>query len=190
MNGPTREIRRLLGTEDIERALQEVAWIARRERTRVLLVGGVALYYYGSERLTADVDVVAQIPPPPDLPDEGTLSFGGIRTRTPGGVPLDWITRDDDFAHVFREALDNGCTLPGVPIPVVGREYLVAMKMISGRDKDDQDLIALLQSGEVDIPNARRIIKRLLGAYAAQDFDGRVLEAEWRAARGGRGSHP
>ena len=47
------------------------------------------------------------------------------------------------------------------------------------------DLITLLQSGEVDLPKTRRIIKRLLGPYAAKDFDTRVAEAEWRAARAG-----
>ena len=62
---------------------------------------------------------------------------------------------------------------------------LVAMKLIAGRGKDNLDLITLLQSGEVDVPKARRIIKRLLGAYAAMNFDTRVAEAEWLATRKG-----
>ena len=125
-----------------------------------------------------DLDIVVQAPLPLGFFEEGALGIGGVRTRTPSGVPLDWIHRTDDFAHVFDEALQYGRRLEGVPVPVAGPEYLVIMKMIAGRDKDDLDLIALLQCGEVDIAQARRMVKRLLGAYAAQDFDSRVAEAE------------
>lgn len=141
------------------------------------------MHFYGGERLTADLDVVAQAPLPAGMSDEGRLTFGGTKTRTPGGIPLDWIDRDDDFAAVYDEALQYRRLIEGVALPVASPEYLAAMKMIAGRDRDDLDLIALIQSGEVDIPKARRMIKRLLGAYAAQDFDARVEEAAWRASR-------
>ncbi len=59
------------------------------------------------------------------------------------------------------------------------------MKMIAGREKDELDLITLLQSGEVDIPKARRLIKRVIGAHAALDSDTRIAEAAWRATRRG-----
>lgn len=183
MSESSKRHRKLLGSEDIDRGLQEIADIAAREGLPVLLVGGVALHYYGSERLTADIDIVAQAPLPSELPEDGVLGIGGAKTHTPSGVPLNWISRWGDFAHVFNEALQHGQPLESVPIPVASPEYLVAMKMIAGRDKDDLDLIALLQSGEVDIAKARRMVKRLLGAYAAQDFDSRVAEAEWRALR-------
>ena len=93
--------------------------------------------------------------------------------------------RTDDFSAVFDEALIHGRRIEDVPVPVASPEYLVAMKMIAGRDKDNLDLITLLQSGEVDLPRARCMIKRLLGAYAAKQFDARVAEAEWRATRNG-----
>lgn len=161
-----------------------MADIARAENLRVLLIGGVAMRYYGSERLTVDLDVASSGMPARGLPREGVRTFGGMKTRTPSGVPLDWVVREDDFAPVFAEALEQGQrAIEGVPIDVVSPEYLAAMKMIAGRDRDDLDLIFLLQSGEVDVGKARRIIKRLLGAYAAQDFDSRVAEAEWKASR-------
>lgn len=183
MTGSSKRPRRLLGSDDIERGLGEVASIAAQEGLPVLLIGGVALHYYGSERLTVDLDIVAQAPLPPGLEDEGPLGFGGSKTHTPSGVPLDWIARTDDFSTVFDEALNYGRRFEGVPVPVASPEYLAAMKLLAGRDKDNLDLLTLLQSGEVDLPKARRIIKRLLGAYAAKDFDTRVAEAEWRAAR-------
>lgn len=183
MTGPPKRPRKLLGSDDIERGLGEVAVIAERGGLAVVLIGGVALRYYGSERLTVDLDVVAQAPLPPELVDEGPLGIGGSKTRTPSGVPLDWIARTDDFSAVFDEALTHGRRIEGVPIPVASPEYLAAMKLIAGRDKDELDLITLLQSGELDVPKARSVIKRLLGAYAAKDFDSRVAEAAWRASR-------
>lgn len=183
MSDTAKRPRKLLGSDDIERGLGEIADIAARERVSVVLIGGVALRYYGSERLTVDLEVVAQVPLPPGLPEEGILGIGGSKTHTPSGVPLDWINRADDFAPVFVEALQLGRMIEGVPVPVASPEHLAAMKMIAGRDKDDLDLMTLLQSGEVDLPKARGLIKRLLGAYAARDFDSRVAEAEWRASR-------
>jgi len=183
MTSSSRKARRLLGSDDIEAGLAELAAISSKSRVEIMLVGGVALHFYGSERLTADLDVVAQAPLPSGLVDEGRLTFGGTKTRTPGGIPVDWIDRDDDCAEVYAEALQYRRVIEGVPLPLASPEYLAAMKMIAGRDRDEIDLIALLQSGEVDVPKARRMIKRLLGAYAAQDFDGRVEEAAWRASR-------
>lgn len=177
--------RKLLGVDAIERGLKEVADIAARDNIQVLLVGGVALQYYGSMRLTVDLDVVALVSLPTGLPNEGPLAIGGTKTHLPGGTPLDWIVPGEDYAGVFEEALLYGRRIETVPIPVASPEYLAAMKMIAGRSKDDLDLIELLQSGEVDVQKARRMIRRLLGVYAAQDFGARVTEAEWRAHRDG-----
>ncbi len=188
MTSSRKGARRLLGEDEIERGLREVGESAARRGVRVLLVGGVALYHYGSERLTADLDVVSDVLPPDELPRGGRLTIGGVRTSTPSGVPVDWIVRDDDpaYAAVFEEALQHGRRVEGIPIPVVSPEYLAAMKLIGGRPKDDLDLAMLLQAGVVDVPRAREIIKRLLGTYAAQAFDACVSEAEWQAARSGR----
>ncbi len=177
--------RKMLGTAEIDQGLAEIAQIAQANNLPVLLVGGVAMHCYGSERLTSDLDIVSSAGLPPPLVAEGPLSLGGTRTHTPSGVPLDWINRNDveDFIRLFDEALQYGTTVPGVPIRVVSAEYLSAMKLIAGRQKDDLDLTALLQLGVVDVPKATLLISRLLGAYAGKDFRSRAAQAAWLRTR-------
>jgi hypothetical protein len=172
--------KRLLSSAEIDAALVEVAAIADGAASRLTLVGGVALYQYGSDRLTADLDFAAD-GPLAGLPDEGPLSFGGYQSHTPSGVAVDVIIREDDYAAVFAEALARPRALPGVPVPVATPEQLVVMKMVARRSKDALDLEALLASGQVDLAEARALIRRLLGAYAVDDFNATVRMVEWRS---------
>lgn len=81
MSENTKRPRKLLGSDDIERGLREIADIAARERLPIVLIGGVALRYYGSERLTVDLDVVAQVPLPAGLLEEGSQAGAGLTPR-------------------------------------------------------------------------------------------------------------
>lgn len=175
---------RLLGLAQIDQAVAEVAAAAEDEAVPLLLIGGVALGHYGSDRFTANVDL-ASLRPLRALPLEQPLSFGGYRSQSSAGVPVSWVVRSDDYEAVFREAIDNPRTLARVPAPVVRPEYLVAMKMVARRPKDRLDLADLLSFDVVDIDEALRIIKRLLGVYAADDLRLHVAEAE-RRGRGCR----
>ena len=58
------------------------------------------------------------------------------------------------------------------------------MEMAARRPKDTADIDALLQAEMVDVPKARRLVKRLLGRYAVDDFDSMVREAAWRKEHG------
>lgn len=176
------EKKKMLSPSQIDEGVSEVAEIARSSGARILLVGGVAMYQYGSDRFTADLDFASDRPIG-DLPQESPLTFGGYQTHTPGGVPLDVIIRDDDYAAVFSEALDYARRFEGVPVPVVSAEYLAVMKMVARRPKDAIDLEWLLSSGAVDIDKARRMVKRLLGSYAVDDFNATADIAEWRKTR-------
>ncbi|MFZ4579146.1 MAG: DUF6036 family nucleotidyltransferase [Myxococcota bacterium] len=179
-NYPPRK--RFLDQREIDAGMAEIADIARAERLRVLLIGGCALQFYGSDRLTADIDVAAERLPD-SLPAEEALTFGGVQTHTPGGVPVDWIVRADDYAKVFEEALEFPRRIEGLPLPVASPEYLVVMKMVARRKKDAADLEALLQSDLVDLDKARGMVKRLLGAYAADEFDAVLASAQWERSR-------
>ena len=178
--------RNFLGVDQIERGLLEVA----AADPTVLIVGGLAMQLYGSDRLTADIDVAAGGRPSPDLqgswPHLRPLTFGGVETRTPSGIPVDWIVREDDFEQVYMEAIGAGRRVEGVPLPVVSPEYLAVMKMIAGREKDESDLIFLLQTDHADQKKTLRIVHRLLGSYAAQAFDRYCEEADWKKSRGSR----
>src|SRR5262245_9177659 len=84
-------------------AVMRVADLAKSKRIKWALVGGIAMHFYGSPRLTKDVDVIASAILP--MPAEKRLDFGGARYRIRVGrkrVPLDWIVRNDNV-DVFYE---------------------------------------------------------------------------------------
>ncbi len=176
--------KRMLSPEQIDVALAEIATLAAEQGVEAALIGGVALALYGSDRFTSDVDFVAA-EALDALPEEQPLSFGGYLSRTPSGVPVDWVIRNDaaDFVALYKEALAKAAKMPDVPVRVVTPEYLAAMKLVAGRGKDDVDLDMMITEGMVDIEAAQKIIERLLGAYAAKDFASRVAVAQWQKGR-------
>lgn len=124
----------MLSSVEIDRALAEVAVLAKLSDVKIVLVGGVALYQYGSDRLTSDLDFAAS-GPIESLPNEKSLSFGGYQSHTPSGVAVDLILRADDYAEVYEEALEYPRKIEGVPVPVASPEHLVLMKMIARRKR-------------------------------------------------------
>ena len=177
--------KRLLSTDELERGAEEISRIvAVGAPPRVAILGGYAMQIYGSDRLTGDLDVVAQSPIT-GLRPQRSLTFGGYATATPSGIPLDVIIRDDDYTPLYEAALETSRRVRGVPLHVVRPEHLAAIKMACGRGKDDLDLLFLLaHMGPKDRRTARKIAKQFLGPYAANDLDARVAEADWRRSRG------
>jgi hypothetical protein len=174
----------LLSPAQIEQAAIDMHQIAEGCDCDAVLAGGAAMHYYGSPRLTADVDFVAS--DRVDLPERGTLTFGGEKLESPGGVPVDWIRRQDDYEGLYRAAVED--PLPEdespAPVPIARPEYLLAMKLVADRAKDRADVEWLVANEVVDLKLARRIVKRELGAYAAEDFDAVVSEIQWKRSRG------
>ena len=112
------------------------------------------------------------------------MTFGGYRSETSSGIPVDVILRDDEFSELFDEALDRVVEIDG--IPTVPNEYLVAMKMLAGRRKDDGDLEFLLGyggTGVVDMDRAEDVVRRHLGAYAVRELRSLAVEARWLGSR-------
>ena len=169
---------KFLDASDITRAIREVRQLSRD----VMLAGGAAMQIYGSDRLTKDVDFVTT-GPIPGLPEEGRLSFGGYRSHTATGVPVDVIIRSDDYAGLYEEALATATRDPDLDVPVVAPEYLAAMKMAAGRVKDEEDLRSLILSGNLDLAKAETVIRNWLGRYGLSSFRAFVDEARWLAER-------
>lgn len=144
------------------------------------IVGGLAMQIWGSPRLTADIDVIAD----DDLGYEGEpLTFGGVRTRE-GGVKLDVIVRSDEWEDLYAGALKEAVEVEGVPMPVVTPEFLVAMKMVAGRPKDEIDVRYLVLLKDFDTARAERIARDYLGPYGVKELRAITAEAEWRRSRG------
>lgn len=179
----TGKSKQFLDPAQLGEALAQVAQLAAKEGVRIALLGGFALQHYGSDRLTGDIDLVAESRLQ-GLPAGTALSFGGEQTEAPNGVPVDLLLRDDDFAPLYEEALAHARTVDELPAPIVAREYLAAMKMVAGRPRDAMDLEFLILRAGMDRAKARKIIKRHLGPFAARELDRLVAELEWKSSQG------
>ncbi len=173
-----------LGHAEIERGAIEMAEFAAEHDVVAVLIGGSALHYFGSPRLTADVDFAATALIPAER--TGRLSFGGEKLLSPGGIPVDWVVRDDDYADLYAAAIADSLPSENNPAPVdVARpEYVLVMKMVADRGKDRADVEWLLANNLVDIEFTRRIVRQYLGAYALRDLDALEREVAWKKSRG------
>lgn len=133
----------LLDEESATQAIQIVAEIAKENGVDWALVGGLAMAIYGSDRTTKDIDIIADKLLP--LENRGLLRQGGERyiiKTNKKAVAVDWIIRKDEFKKLFQEALNEAVEINGVP--VLTPEWLVILKFIAGRFKDQEDAVFLL----------------------------------------------
>lgn len=177
------KLSKFVGPEDISRVIGILD--QNSQGRNIALVGGTAMQWYGSDRMTKDVDFVASYLPEV-LETSGTLTFGGYKGKIEG-IPVDVILRDDDYAELYLEALSTAASDPEIgSVRVVRPEYLAAMKLAAGRPKDEEDLVTLVNSGQLDLAKAQNVIKKYLGAYGLDSFNAVVDEAEWRHAKEAR----
>ena len=156
----------LLDEESATEAIKTVAEIAKENGVDWALVGGLAMALYGSDRTTKDIDIIADKLLP--LENQGLLRQGGERyliKTTKKAVAVDWIIRKDEFKKLFQVALNEAVKINDVPI--LTPEWLVILKFIAGRFKDQEDAIYLLSRKKLV---NRRLVKehivRTIGAAA------------------------
>ena len=156
----------LLDAESATEAIRAVAEIAEANGADWALVGGLAMALYGSDRTTKDIDIIADRLLP--LENAGLLRQGGERyliKTVKREVAVDWIIRKDEFKQLFAEALNEAVHINDVP--VLTPEWLVILKFIAGRFKDQEDAVFLLsQKGLVDRDAIEQKIVSLYGRAA------------------------
>jgi hypothetical protein len=182
VTGPRRK--KFLDASQITEAITEAAALASKQHIRVALAGGCAMQVYGSDRLTADVDLLAS--EYPEVTRKGILSFGGIKTTAKNGAPVDYIVRDDTEMDLYDAALDAARVVTGIPVPVVTVPYLGAIKLASGRGKDVQDLEFLLRAHPASLKAMRALVAKYIGDYAVGDLDSHQATAVLTAKKGPR----
>jgi hypothetical protein len=160
---------KFLDAQSAKQAIASVARLAEEHGIDWALVGGVALSLYGSDRLTKDIDAIAsELLPVPRSQVAGQLRQGGERYNTPTekrSVSVDWIVRKDEFKGLFQQALKEAVMTDGVP--VLTPEWLVILKFIAGRFKDQEDAVFLLsRKGLVDRKLIQEKIVKLFGRAA------------------------
>lgn len=163
----------LLDTESATEAVKTVGELASANGIDWALVGGLAMALYGSDRNTKDVDIIANKLLP--LKNHGLLRQGGERYNIETGkrtVAVDWIIRSDVFKDLFRMALKESIKINDVP--VLTPEWLVILKFIAGRFKDQEDAVFLL--------SRKRLVDR--GKIKAKIIE-HLGKAAWGLARHG-----
>ncbi len=145
-------------------ATLKIGEIAKSEKVAWALVGGLAMHLYGSDRLTKDVDIIADN----FLKIEkilGHLKQGGVRYEietSNNKVSVDWIIRRDEAKKYYEQALKDAVLLEGIPI--ISPEWLVILKYIAGRFKDQEDAVFLLsRQGLVNRNKIKDLITQISG---------------------------
>ncbi len=155
----------LLDTESAKEAIVAVSELAAANGVDWALVGGIAVALYGGDRNTKDVDVIADKLLP--LESQGKLRQGGERYSIKAAkrdVFVDWILRNDSFKKLFQVALSEAVKINDVP--VLTPEWLVILKFIAGRFKDQEDAVFLLsRPGLVD----RKIINEKIIKHVSRE---------------------
>ena len=156
----------LLDDESATEAIKTVAKIADENGVDWALVGGLAMALYGSDRNTKDIDIIANKLLPLEV--KGLLRQGGERyliKTNKKEVAVDWIIRNDDFKKLFQIALAEAVKIGDVPI--LSPEWLVILKFIAGRFKDEEDSVFLLSRKNLVNRNLiKSHIIRVVGATA------------------------
>lgn len=150
------------------------------------LIGGIALWVHlddeGNHRYTKDIDFAVPLDAISQIEqyirqaqlNYKQLQIGGIGIRDEG-ISLDFIDRRLEFRALFEEALQKVQETveidENLAIPVVSKEYLIAMKLVSGEPKDDQDVKMLLKHASVDYETTRAIVTSHLGPAVKNRLD-------------------
>lgn len=182
-----RQKTKFLDPHEAETAIAEVKAAASEAQIPIALIGGLAMQLYGSDRLTTDVAFVA-LQDDDDISDFALrkirpLGIGGITGLASNGVRVDVINRTDAYKSLYDMACLNA---RGKGNRVVTREYLGAMKFLSGRPKDLLDLEFLVRFGRLDVERAAGLITMHAGKYAADSFEKELEQIGLRAIREGR----
>lgn len=172
-----------LRTEDGLSALTQLAALAQQQQIRFALAGGLAMHLYGFNRATTNVDVLAS--GLLDLASERKLSFGGASYVVQLGelqVVVDWIVREDFFRNFYERALAEAVD-SGIGHPILTPEWLVILKYLAGRSKDQLDLLWLLRApGLVDRQRVQQLMIAVMGEFAAhlplRELERLFLEAD------------
>lgn len=158
----------LLDTDSATQAIEKISKLAEANEINWALCGGIAMIFYGSDRVTKDIDVIASRNLPLAKEDvKGFLKQGGehflVETEKQK-VKIDWIVRNDIAKKFYQSALKDAVLVNGIPI--VTPEWLVIMKYIAGRFKDQEDAVYLLKNKQL---TSRRKIKKLIIDVVGED---------------------
>ena len=166
---------------DVAHALADLSRAFARVRVRWYVFGAQAVIAAGVPRLTADIDVTVEVPRGGATALVSALERHGFTLRAVGDVatfvaetrvipalhvasalPVDVVLagpglEEDMLARVQMRVVG------GVGVPFVDTADLIALKLLAGRDKDVEDVRALIRAApaELSLEVARRRVAEL-----------------------------
>jgi len=171
---------------------------AMRERSvRWYLFGAQAAIVWGSPRLSADVDVTANLDrvaltdyidtmrrsgfdvvfgDPEFVESTRVIPFVHRATR----MPLDIVVAGSGLEEEFLERAIS-VVLSGSTVPVISPEDLIITKILAGRPKDIEDIRGVINErrSSLDVARIRAVLKHLERALDQSDLLP-SFEREWR----------
>jgi hypothetical protein len=182
-----------LRPEDAKRRLaDELARLCREARIRPVVIGGLAVNHHGYMRVTADVDILVSREDAVSLYRRLTSEVGWKRhaegfKNTIVDVGLDICVEGDRTAPGSAEQFPAPAELKTVrvrPLPVPALAELIALKVMSGRARDDADVVELLKRHRPRMLTLRTAAsKRLQTKGARERLAALVTRAREEAAR-------
>jgi len=181
-------VKQSISTEEGLHVASKVAEKAEENQVECALCGGLAMHVYGFTRATVDVDFIAAARLP--LPATRELEMGGeaykFESSEAKEIEVDWIVRDDEKKEIYEAALAGAVSTEN-GLPIVTPEWMVILKYLAGRGKDQIDLMWLLREETlVDRDLVKQHISDLFGRHAfwpLADMDNLFLEADVMKAR-------
>jgi len=147
---------RKLHTLEIEKLIQ---------KTKFVVVGGVATQYYMPQRYTIDTDVLVLTEDKTKIHEEleqancckiNDLSIGGSTWKTPQGETIDIIESNEKWAYKALKEPNIQNNRPIIALP-----YLVLMKLKSGRMQDLADITRMTaNANENELSNIKIVIQK------------------------------
>ncbi len=182
-----------LRPEDAKRRLaDELARLCREAGVRPLVIGGLAVNHHGYMRVTADVDILV-------ARDEAVPLYRRLKSETGWkrhaegfkntivGVGLDICVEGERTAPGSTEEFPSPAELDKVriaPLPVPALSELIALKVMSGRARDDADVVELLKRHRARMAALRTAASRRLRTTEARArLKALVARAKEEAAR-------
>lgn len=169
---------------------------------RWYVIGAQAASFHGAARLTADVDVTVALASTSVADLIAALTAGNFAPRVVDAVDFAELTRVVPAVHgPTRIPVDVVIAGPGLEeefldraeihqlgdarVPIASAEDLLVMKVLAGRPKDIEDVVAVLRArhGQLDLDRPRTILRALEGALGRGDLVSVLERAIGAAAR-------
>lgn len=184
---------------NLPQAAEEIAQFLDDGEVPYVLIGGLAVQYWGEPRTTRDVDVAVMVPPErletfldevlarfrPRLPDARNFALRHrvLLLNSSEGVPVDLSLGIPGYEEeVMNRAVS--ASFPGFsPLRLVSAEDLIIHKCVAGRARDCEDIerILIRQRLSVDLAYIHRWLEEFAPLVDTHDAKGVFEQALGKA---------